>query len=352
MPMRVPDQVALKGRLLSADALVVGGRSLSPRLTARVKDLAGVRAAVPISIASVPVGDSVVTFAAVEPAKFRRFAPESTANMDKIWVSLTRGDAVISHQLRRDVNSKAGGVFTIGNAPNQVRLRVGAYATTVPRIQAVVDEKRGRELGMKPRNALLLSLERHAIDETVTDISDVIGDDAQVEPLTAPHQQAAAPERFTYLTGGAVAQAVGSFRYRAFPNGTVAPDPKWIAANIRTEAVPILGRVTGHRVMLPQLRAALSEVVARGLQAAIDPRDYGGCYVPRFIGHDPDRGLSLHTWGIALDLNVATNQRGTIGQLDRRVVSIFKRWGFAWGGDWQWTDPMHFELAALVRGRS
>ena len=33
---------------------------------------------------------------------------------------------------------------------------------------------------------------------------------------------------------------------------------------------------------------------------------------------------------------------------DRRVVEIFKRWGFAWGGDWQYTDPMHFELTTIL----
>jgi hypothetical protein len=30
------------------------------------------------------------------------------------------------------------------------------------------------------------------------------------------------------------------------------------------------------------------------------------------------------------------------------VVEIFKRWGFAWGGDWQYTDPMHFELTTIL----
>jgi len=130
---------------------------------------------------------------------------------------------------------------------------------------------------------------------------------------------------------------------------TVRPQPKWVAANIRSETVPILGSVTCHSVMLPQLRAALTEISQRGLAAEIDPNDYGGCYVPRFIGHDPSRGLSLHTWGIAIDLNVSTNQRGIPGEIDRDVVAIFKKWGFAWGGDWEWTDPMHFELAALIR---
>ena len=45
------------------------------------------------------------------------------------------------------------------------------------------------------------------------------------------------------------------------------------------------------------------------------------------------------------------NQRGTVGEMDRTVVSIFKKWGFAWGGDWRYTDPMHFEMNALIDPR-
>jgi hypothetical protein len=154
-----------------------------------------------------------------------------------------------------------------------------------------------------------------------------------------------------FLTGGSVAEAVGSFSYRYYEDGTVEPDPAWAAANLRTETVPILGAVTCHRVMLPQLRGALQEVVDSGLDDRVDPSDFGGCYAPRFIASDPSKGLSLHTWGIAIDLNVQSNLRGTTGEIDRRVVDVFKRWGFAWGGDWAYTDPMHFELAAIVRPR-
>ena len=151
------------------------------------------------------------------------------------------------------------------------------------------------------------------------------------------------------LTGGSVAAAVGTFAYRANPDGTVTPDPAWVASRIVTQQVPVLGAVTGNRVMLPQLRAALREVVARGLAGSI--HTYDGCYVPRFIARDPARGLSFHTFGTAIDLNAAENARGTVGQMDRRVVAVFARWGFAWGGDWSYTDPMHFELARLVAVR-
>ena len=151
------------------------------------------------------------------------------------------------------------------------------------------------------------------------------------------------------LTGASVSSAVGTFNYTPHADGTVTPDPRWVGGYIRRETMPIIGPVTGNKGMLPQLRAALDEVVQKGLAAKIHPAEYGGCYVPRYIANDPSKGLSLHSWGMAVDLNVPGNQRGTVGQMDRQVVAIFKRWGFAWGGDWNYTDPMHFEMDRVVK---
>ena len=109
--------------------------------------------------------------------------------------------------------------------------------------------------------------------------------------------------------------------------------------------VPILGTVTCHQALIPQLRAALQEVQQRGLADEIHPGEYAGCYYPRFIAGTTT--LSNHSFGLALDLNVPGNLRGTVGEMDRGVVAIFKRWGFAWGGDWSYTDPMHFELSEV-----
>jgi len=184
-----------------------------------------------------------------------------------------------------------------------------------------------------------------ALEEDGPDIEEIERLVKAVERIAKQQQAAGQPT----ATGGSVAAAVGTFSYRYFDDGTVQPDPAWVSANIRTEEVPILGTVTGHQAMLPQLRGALREVAARGLADKIHADEFGGSYVPRFIGRDIDQGLSLHTWGIAVDLNVPGNQRGVAGEIDRDVVTIFKKWGFAWGGDWNYTDPIHFELASIVR---
>jgi hypothetical protein len=197
---------------------------------------------------------------------------------------------------------------------------------------------------MREHNAAIVSTNSFAPQKVRPLLQKVLGSRASIQIL-GPDLDINAVQT-AFLTGGSVAAAVGSFSYRANPDGSVVPDAAWVRSNITTEVMPIIGRVTGHRVMLPQLRAALLEVVARGLSRKI--YHYDGCYVPRFIGHDPSKGLSFHTYGTAIDLNAADNQRGGAGKMDRTVVAIFKRWGFAWGGDWHYTDPMHFELARLV----
>ena len=211
------------------------------------------------------------------------------------------------------------------------RLEGGGYATAVPG----TDEP-GRRAESGPQYTLSEGVDVEEIERLVRAVERIAKQQAVQQPAQVD---------------GTVASAVGTFSYRWFDDGTVRPEPAWVAANIRTETVPVLGSVTCHRVMLPQLRAALREVVSRGLAAEVHPGEFAGCYVPRFIARDPSRGLSLHTWGIAVDLNVPGNLRGTVGDIDRDVVIIFKRWGFAWGGDWSYTDPMHFELARLVSPR-
>ena len=110
--------------------------------------------------------------------------------------------------------------------------------------------------------------------------------------------------------------------------------------------MPILGTVTCNKFLFPQLRRRCRRSRTAVSPTRSIPSEYAGCYYPRFIAGSTK--LSNHSFGLALDLNVPGNQRGTVGEMDRGVVSIFKKWGFGWGGDWGYTDPMHFEMNSLV----
>jgi D-alanyl-D-alanine carboxypeptidase len=118
--------------------------------------------------------------------------------------------------------------------------------------------------------------------------------------------------------------------------------PGFLRRYIVRRRVPILGTVTCHRAMVPRLRAALGELADRGLSGLVDPGDYAGCYAPRRI--QPRGQLSLHAWGLAVDLNASRNPFRGRSHQDRRLVRIMEKHGFTWGGRWPTRpDPMHFE---------
>jgi hypothetical protein len=154
------------------------------------------------------------------------------------------------------------------------------------------------------------------------------------------------------LSGHAASKLFGRFTYRINGDGTITQDARWVRRYIAQGRVPILGTVRCHRMLFPQLTRALAEVERAGLAQLIDLDDFrrmGGCWVARQQLWDPTKPLSMHAWGLAIDFNVARNQYGATPRMDPRIVAIFERWGFRWGGRWSPPDGMHFELGALVR---
>jgi len=139
----------------------------------------------------------------------------------------------------------------------------------------------------------------------------------------------------------------GEFSARPRPDGFLDIDPAWRRAHIRERRVPLLGEITCHDSVFPQLRAALREIVEENLAHLIDGGDYGGCFSPRFINTNPDGRLSHHAWGIAFDVNVSENGFGTEPDLDPGIVTHLEDWGFTWGGRWLVPDGMHFEWTSF-----
>jgi hypothetical protein len=151
---------------------------------------------------------------------------------------------------------------------------------------------------------------------------------------------------------------LGQFWYVPRGDGTVTIDPAWAQANLVRVPFSGVGIVaTCHRVIVPYLQAALSEIAAAGLAGAIDTANtnrYGGCYGPREVrsaGGTTGGNLSRHTWAMALDTNTATNPLGGRPTMDCRVVRIFRRHGFAWGGNFLTPDGMHFEWVGEDRSK-
>lgn len=74
-------------------------------------------------------------------------------------------------------------------------------------------------------------------------------------------------------------------------------------------------------------------------------KTWDGCFNIR-----KKRGLSsmsLHSWGVAIDVNAAWNGLGKEPVLSSEFVKCFTDAGFEWGGTWKRKDGMHFQLASI-----
>lgn len=149
---------------------------------------------------------------------------------------------------------------------------------------------------------------------------------------------------------------LGELAYHVDSAGGVSVDPGWRASHIPAAREPYpTGIVAACNVGIrADLTAALQEVVTTGLGGLIDvanANSFGGCFGPRFtrIVGTQLGSLSRHTWGQALDTNTTSNCEGCVPKMDCRIVRIFRKHNFAWGGNFLNPDGMHFEWVGEPR---
>lgn len=329
---------------------VVAPEGNSPEFVQSVRETPGVAGVAQVSLTGISTeaggGAAHISVAAVKPLDYRPLSPVKTAQADFVWYALMRGEIVLAHEEQAQLGIPLGARIPLRGPAGEVRFRVGGLAANgVPNLAgALMSLDRAQQLGVGDPNFLLVGVRPGEPMEPVREaLAGLPG--AQVEVVGGLTGKAV-------ITGRAASRAFGSFSYVPNPDGTISPDPKWVRKNVVTRRVPILGSVVCHRLMIPQLEGAMRELEGAGLASLINVRDYhhqGGCYVPRFIGRDPGRPLSLHAWGLAIDINVDTNPPGARPRQDPRLVETMERWGFRWGGRWSPPDGHHFELAALLK---
>ena len=102
-------------------------------------------------------------------------------------------------------------------------------------------------------------------------------------------------------------------------------------------------RIYCNRDLVRPLSQALLNVVNRGLVDQL--KTWDGCFNIR-----KKRGAgspSLHSWGLAIDINAAWNGFGKPPTMSAELVKCFTDAGFDWGGVWAKPDGMHFQLREL-----
>lgn len=159
------------------------------------------------------------------------------------------------------------------------------------------------------------------------------------------------------------------------PGTKQRPNKAWRKANIITvrdlPGVPSKWFFKCHTLIEPALREGLRRAEERSKYKI----ERAGCFVLRHIRHNPSNPLSLHSWGVAIDIDAKYNRARKFRKgsgpvpftpawralwpygVDKQFVEAMESAGFRWGGVWgkrgddfeerskrcKYFDPMHFE---------
>lgn len=114
-----------------------------------------------------------------------------------------------------------------------------------------------------------------------------------------------------------------------------------VPAHLEIGVIP--KKIYCNKDLVAPLERALTNLVERKLVGQL--KTWDGCFNIR-----KKRGAaspSLHSWGIAIDVNAAWNRFGCSPSCSREFVKCFTDAGLEWGGEWRKPDGMHFQLKSL-----
>jgi len=293
-----------------------------------------------------PYGIPIDAFA-VDPNEYRPFLPAE--ERDAVVRALRDGEAVLGESSARLRRIGVGGTMSFGG----VTVRVGAVApdVAVGWSELLVDRDVGRRLGIEHERYLL------AFADDAMTLGRFADDVRRLIPADSPLRTVApGATRYVRVASGVnppivMKEVFGEFD--AYPRSDdpeyLNMDPAWYDRHITTRTVPIFREpVTCNRALFPMLIGALKDVRAAGLAGEI--HTYSGCYAPRTVARSPIAPPSNHAYGAAIDINAPENPFGGTPTMDPRIVRIFERWGFLWGGRFLIRDGMHFEFGSRPSG--
>ncbi len=242
---------------------------------------------------------------AVDPSTFRPMTPDVTAQEPGVWQRLSEGDVVVRHDVAYNLGLTLGGSIEL-HGEHQVPVRIGAFASNgaPPLADLIVPWDIGSRLGAGDVNALVVALDdgTSAADAGEAVVEAIGG--GEIEVRDAPVTQQAR------IVGKQARTTFEPFSYTDLGDGMIVIDPAWVRKWIVRVDLPGLGTTRCHATMARQLMAALAEVQEAGLYGHFKREQFAGCYMPRHIDWRPDRPLSMHAWGLAIDFNSLDNGLG------------------------------------------
>ncbi len=142
--------------LHQADFLVTLPHTVTREQLRTIAGQRGVDAVELVDIGRANVDGHPASVLGVDASTFRAFTPKLSAESDPLWLSVARGELVASFGFGHDAALPLGtAVHVRGKRP--MDLRIGAFASTLPGVDAVVGRNEARGLGLPASNGVVVS---------------------------------------------------------------------------------------------------------------------------------------------------------------------------------------------------
>jgi hypothetical protein len=274
--------------------------------------------------------------AAVDPPTYAPFLPPADRS---VTVALEHGGGVLGESSAKLRGLGEGAALRFGDV--DVTIAAVLPDELVGANELLVSRETGTQIGVThDRYALVVPRGSPDTHEVSREAHEALGTLVQVR---APGDTPYFRQGDAVLPPVEIKRLFGEFAAKPTPGqpGFITVDRTWARTHLETRHVPVLGTVTCNVALFPQLEGAMRELIDKRLDDTIT--SFSGCYSARHVNRIPTAGLSHHSWGIAVDVNVPSNPFGAEPDQDPRLVRVMERWGFIWGGDFVVPDGMHFE---------
>jgi D-alanyl-D-alanine carboxypeptidase len=289
--------------------------------------------------------------------------PTSVLAVDPLAIELTMSTLVAATLSAGDVvmgasAAKLDGVFAgdeltmLTWSGKSVRIRVGAVSpdADVSGVEMVLTTSLAATLGLdRPFSVRVWGFDDHDAAEKAIEKFQLAWVGQAVRARTSWRTKTSDDQ----ITQVQLKSLLGNFWVARGKVGALRVDPAWKSSHVAVIDLPIIGNVTCSKIVGKAAGEALQELRDLGLENLIkgkDSRKFGGCFsarVTRSLTGNSGHNLSRHAWGAAIDLNPSDNPYGGPSKMDQRVIDVFRRHGFVWGGTFLVPDPMHFEYVGM-----
>jgi peptidoglycan DL-endopeptidase CwlO len=174
----------LKG-LLQADLLIADPAPLSPAVSAAVGRLPGVVAAQQVDAARIMVDGKLTAMLGVDPAEFRAFAAQPTADSAGLWQNVAAGGVAVSYTMGTLDKLPPNRPVRVAGSRTEVLPLAGFGTTGIAGVDAVVNDAVARSLGIPAGNAVVISAPHAQLSTLIGQIKSALPAGAAIAPLVA-----------------------------------------------------------------------------------------------------------------------------------------------------------------------